>query len=124
VNESAPKGDRRVYVRIPVRLQAVARETEHAVGEIYFLTRDLSLGGLFLESDFLFERGTQFEVTFQLPDSAADCHAVGEVTWAQDAAQNGVPGMGLAFEEMDLASMDRLTAFIRARAGRVTHGSD
>lgn len=111
----------RVYVRIPAQIQIGVRERSHDA-TIWFLSRDLSVGGVFLKSDLLLEPGTHLWLRFRLGDGPE--HEVrGTIVWARAEAEGPEepPGMGVAFESMPLPTMDALSAMIRIRAGRVTY---
>lgn len=111
----------RVYVRIPAQIQIGIRERSRDA-TIWFLSRDLSVGGVFLESDLLLDPGTHLWLRFRVDDGPE--HEVrGTIVWARAEAEGPEEpsGMGVAFEAMPLQTMDELTAMIRARAGRVTH---
>jgi len=116
MNEQAR--DRRIYVRIPARLEAAVRDRA-LDATLYFLTRDLSLGGVFLQSDLLLEVGSRVALFFEIPEDLGLCRAYGEVAWTRDDEEGAVPGMGVRFQELEGDASLRLSRFIRARAGKL-----
>lgn len=116
----------RVYVRIGARISVAVRPEPH-FATIWFLTRDLSVGGVFLESDLLFDPGTPMILRFRVaadpdtPEEEGVEHEVrGRVVWARDEEQSPdeVAGMGVAFEEMPHATRHALAAYIAMRVGQ------
>lgn len=116
---AAPSG--RIYVRIPAQLQVGVRERAREA-TIWFLSRDLSLGGVFLESDLLLEPGTRLWLRFRVGDQP-EAEVRGAIVWARAEAEGPEEpaGMGVAFDEMPVTVMDALSGLIRREAGRLTH---
>ena len=119
MTNAVPSG--RVYVRIPAQLQVGIRERAREA-TIWFLSRDLSLGGVFLESDLLLDPGTRLWLRFRV-DDGPETEVRGSIVWARAEAEGPQEpaGMGVAFDEMPVATMDALSGLIRREAGRVTH---
>ena len=62
---------------------------------------DLSVGGLFVETEATFPPGTVLELRFKLPGGERVHELEGEVTWRRELEQNGTlaAGMGVRFAE-------------------------
>ena len=72
---SAPKSERRVGKRIPVRLGVSIRSRENQPSTAY--TRDLSTSGIFFYSDSEILVGSELEMVLMLPEQLTD----GEKRW-------------------------------------------
>lgn len=104
--------DRRVHMRLPVRMLAALYD-DTIPGEIGFLTHDLSLGGVFLESDLLFDVGSVLILLFELD---GERHRVGGyVVWNRADPDTGTPGMGVRFTDMSTATREALRRFLEAK---------
>jgi Tfp pilus assembly protein PilZ len=92
-------------VRKPVGVEVRAGETTHGA-DIFFESGDLSIGGAFLESEFFYELGEEFSISFALPGTHRIA-ARARVVWIADlgnsdapTARKGKPGMGIEFAEL------------------------
>jgi uncharacterized protein (TIGR02266 family) len=76
-------------------------------------TRDISVGGLFIETDIALPIGTK--VTVELKFLQRKLHADAEVTWAL-LGEGGEPtGVGVRFLELPLSSKRSIEAFMVLR---------
>ena len=71
------KTDKRARSRIPVSVPAIVKTPGHD-GEISAVTRDLSMGGVFLYTDKQITEGSKLEVVLILPAELG----LGEKQWA------------------------------------------
>lgn len=64
---------------------------------------NMSVGGMFIQTDHPLEPGTRFRLRFKIPDHEELIETTGEVRWAvgADAAGKMTPGMGIRFEDLD-----------------------
>ncbi len=74
---SDSKTDKRAESRIPVSVPATVRSTE-LVTEVSAVTRDLSMGGVFLYTDRRITEGSKLEIVLILPAELG----LGEKQWA------------------------------------------
>lgn len=74
---SDSKTDKRAQSRIPVSVPATVRSTEMAT-EVSAVTRDLSMGGVFLYTDRRITEGSKLEIVLILPAELG----LGEKQWA------------------------------------------
>jgi hypothetical protein len=74
---SDPKTDKRARSRIPVSIPATLRSKETAT-EVSAITRDLSMGGVFLYTDRRITEGSKLEIVLILPAELG----LGEKQWA------------------------------------------
>ncbi len=98
--------ERRVHPRKTLRNQVVL-EDEFGEGFIYFYTTDVSLGGLFIESEIPLKMGTKMFLSFALGANEPKIRTTGEVVRLEKLAPTypGVSGLGIRF--IDLADADR-----------------
>lgn len=98
------RGLPRIEVDEPVRI--VARQAE-AWGTV----RNLSRGGLFVETDCSLAPADEVDLQFSLPEAAAEIEPSAQVIWRRDT--NGEPrGMGMRFLAVDGATVRRLEDFV------------
>ena len=77
-------------------------------------TRDISVGGLFIESDVALPIGTRLRVDLKFLQK--QLHAEVEVTWVL-LAEGGQPaGMGVRFVDLPAAATKNIEAFMALRA--------
>lgn len=95
--------DRRYERRLPVRITVEYEDTEDFLTDY---TANLSIGGMFIETQEPLAVGTRFRLRFSVPGREAPIDTVAEVRWAQGRAPGSpmAPGMGVRFET--LASAD------------------
>lgn len=83
----------------------------------YYHTRDVSLGGMFLETRRPFPVGTLLDLDFSLPDKKERVEVGAEVvrTVAYDPGNPGAnPGMGVAFSRISARDREALADFLVA----------
>jgi uncharacterized protein (TIGR02266 family) len=98
------------------RVKLITKVT-HVRGEFfhYYYSRDLSLGGIFLETQEPFPVGTDVKLEFPLPDVADKVVVNGKVVRMVERAEDApgpYPGMGVEFIETDEDTRAMLADFI------------
>lgn len=109
--------ERRKFIRIPVKIRMLARYEGEESGRLYFFSKNLSAGGVFLESDILLEKGTKIYVEFVLPSDQRLIIVKSEVVWIkEDTGQQpfSTAGMGIRFLNLDEESKKAIVDFIKA----------
>jgi uncharacterized protein (TIGR02266 family) len=93
--------EKRVHPRRTLRTQVIF-EDESGEGFIYFYSTDLSLGGLFLESDIPLKLGTRVFLSFALRDGEAPLRTIGRVVRVEreTAESLSIVGMGVQFSDL------------------------
>jgi type IV pilus assembly protein PilZ len=78
---------------------------------------NISSGGVFVATNDIHPVGTQFELTFTLPEMGRSCMALCEVRWVRDYNTSGdmAAGMGLAFLRIAPADQKAVEVFLRHR---------
>jgi len=74
---------------------------------VYARIGNLSEGGLFLRTSTPLERGSKAVVRFG-PNEGDEVEAVAVVVWARCQADDGPPGMGLMFQEVDAHKLEQI----------------
>lgn len=106
----AVQGLPRIDVETPVRL---AREGAEAWGTV----RNLSRGGIFIESEQAYPPATELQLEFPLPDGRAVLAPTAHVVWVRIPTRGSRTGMGLRFLGLDGASAHSLEHFVREHRG-------
>jgi uncharacterized protein (TIGR02266 family) len=104
-----PRGLPRIGLRTPVRLRSES-------GEHWGTVRNLSRGGLFIESDWTPGGPEEVALEFALPEGSRRLSPTAVVVWQSDAAtgaHNG--GMGLRFAGLDREVSRRLDSYVHER---------
>jgi len=110
--------ERRKYPRIKL-ITKVAHIREDKFH--YFYSRDLSAGGIFLETDHPYPVGTELELEFPLPEVSERIRIKGKVVRVVETSEQykgKTPGMGIQFEEMDSETSALLADFIARELAR------
>ena len=108
-----PSAAPRRFVRKPIAAQIRCRGAL-GPGHLFFDTQDLSVGGAFLRSDLLLERGEELEVEFTLPGEPKVLSARARVAWVRRAEGQsvGASGMGVQFYDLSPADQKALATFL------------
>ena len=78
--------------------------------QLQVLIRDISLGGVFIETRVPFEVGRLVEFQFSVPGVSTLVSARGMVRWTNDGSERDSPvGMGIEFLELRTSSGDEIT---------------
>ncbi len=64
---------------------------------------NMSVGGMFIQTERPLEPGTRFKLRFKIPEHEELIETTGEVRWAVGAEASGkmTPGMGIRFDHLD-----------------------
>jgi uncharacterized protein (TIGR02266 family) len=101
--------EQRVATRIPIRVKVEYTQLSDFLDDY---ASNLSLGGMFLQSDDPLPVGTRFRLRFRVPGESKSVETYGIVRWVIPAANANDPssGMGIQFDDLkptDQASIDR-----------------
>lgn len=109
------KPDRRLNGRRPWRSKIIF-EDEFGHGLIYLYSKDISLGGIFLENPPPLRMGAQLLLSILLPGNKRPLKVTGQVVRfvEHDMAAKVRNGMGIRFIDMDPDTRRRLTSFVNA----------
>jgi c-di-GMP-binding flagellar brake protein YcgR len=95
------EADRRRYPRKPTRVKVklAAAGRQGLSFEAHLPSADVSIGGIFLESEFFVKLGTELRVTFELDQLAESIEAIGRVVREQRDPKSGRSGFAIEFTE-------------------------
>jgi len=100
--------DPRVPGAVPVRLTFAGTERF-----LEAFTENVSLGGVFVQSDSVVPQGTRLDLTIEL-SAGKGIRAVGEVAWCRPASADAPAGLGVRFVEMAPAYRQWLEGAVQA----------
>lgn len=101
------RGLPRIEIAEPVRI--IAHQTE-AWGTV----RNLSRGGLFVETECSLAPAAEVDLHFSLPEAAGEIEPTAQVIWRRERSSDpgGSGGMGMRFLEVDGVTVRRLEDFV------------
>jgi Tfp pilus assembly protein PilZ len=106
---------RREYHRKPLKVK-MAVKSSRGLGMGYFNSKDISLGGTFLESIDCYEMGTEIGLAFSLPRDPRQIEVVGKVVYVmtEEITRDSelVPGMGVKFLNLKEGDKKLLAAYL------------
>jgi uncharacterized protein (TIGR02266 family) len=107
----APRGLPRVTLAAPVQLRMLRTAWDG-------LARNLSRGGVFVESRHLVEPWSEVELTMRLPETQAWLASTAQVIWTRPPAPRHIAGMGLRFLALDRRTERTLSEWVDERTPR------
>ncbi len=102
------RGLSRIPVETPVH---IIRKPDDVWGTL----RNLSRGGIFVESDFAMAPDTEVAVEFTLPESEGPLQSTAQVIWRRRGSQKQPNGMGLRFLALDRTSAQEIESYVYER---------
>lgn len=105
---------RRQFFRRKLRVEIDHFDLED-VYQMHF-SRDLSRGGVFIETDDPLPLGSRFQMHFEIPEHG-EIETEGEVAWMlrlQDSSADLPPGMGVRFVDLSEKDGEVIDAFLRS----------
>lgn len=116
-----PGHSTRKFVRIPsnlivkIRNRAMTEETRHDLD----LIKNISKGGVFIETTMPFQLGSVVEMEFRMPENNQMVRAKGIVRWRNDGSIQGQPvGMGVEFYTLSAIDKKAISEFVRLETAR------
>ncbi len=76
-------------------------------------TRNISLGGLFVETNQPFPLQTRLQIRFKIPTHAEPIEVAGEVRWIEPGDGNQPCGMGIRFQGLRAREVWALNRFFQ-----------
>jgi len=117
--------DRRKYIRAKLHVEVLCFKTpadrQRGAGVLSFYSRDLSAGGVFLETALPLDVGTQIYLKFNLPHTkkiittqARVINTKGKVVRVKEknAEEGDTPGMGVEFEHLGFEDQQLIDSFV------------
>lgn len=110
-----PKKEKRLFPRKPIRTKVVF-ENEDSEGILYFFSTDISVGGMFIESEIPIRIGTQVFLRFCLENDEKPIQATGEVVRVMKSQSedqsNAKLGIGLRFIYLHPQDREKIEDFL------------
>lgn len=110
-----PGQEKRLFPRKQLRTRVVF-EDETGEGFVYFYTTDISVGGLFFESDIPLKIGTRVFLSFSLREGEPPIRATGQVVRAEKESGGGffILGMGIKYLDLPEAAREAIDRFVQS----------
>jgi uncharacterized protein (TIGR02266 family) len=113
------------FLRLAVRgLVRVALETEVHIAapdcELWGRSRNVSRGGIFVESEHALAPDSEVRLEFTLPESPDAISPTAKVVWRRPASRAVAAGIGLQFLRLDREAARRLDEYVYERAALET----
>jgi uncharacterized protein (TIGR02266 family) len=108
---SADESDRRRSGRASLTVRIDYSTVDEMFAEF---TRDISEGGLFIETEKPHPAGTEVSMQFHLPGSDEILQTVGRVARVSNGASGSTPGMGIEFDELTAEDRRKIDEIVRA----------
>ncbi len=105
--------EKRVTKRLPIR---VLVEYESAEDFLIDYTANVSVGGMFIQTDDPLPVGTRFRLRFKVPEHDKLIETFGEVRWSVGPDEAGPmrPGMGIQFDDLKASDLAMVQALLSA----------
>ncbi len=112
--EISPSGERRRSVRFPVHLSVTYGEETPLEYASFIL--NISLRGVFIETENPLPPGTKIKMSFYIPPNVKTlANFVGNVEWINKDDPGLPKGMGISFEGCSIKTIHQLVSFLDER---------
>jgi Tfp pilus assembly protein PilZ len=98
--------DKRVHPRVPISADVTCEDKAGAV--IHGRSKDISIGGMFIESEAHVAFGTELVIVLRLPNTKADSRLPGTVRW------QGPGGFGVQFGLLGARETHEISELLKA----------
>ena len=114
-----PAEEKRLSFRRKWRAKIVF-EDEFGEGILYLYSKDISLGGLFLETPPPLKLGAHLFLSFVLPGKKRPLKMTGQVVRMVDSGEETGPhrGAGIRFTDLDAKTFKALSGFVRESSNK------
>jgi type IV pilus assembly protein PilZ len=98
--------EKRISTRVPIRVLVEYQSIDDFLADY---TSNLSLGGMFIQTQQPLDLGTRFRLRLRVPGRPRPVETFGTVRWVvpDDGTPGVIPGMGVQFD--DLSPSDKKT---------------
>ncbi len=111
-----PRGLPRIELTTPARIEGPS-------GRIEGVVRNLSRGGVFIESRWFPARDEELRLEFELPEHTDPLRPTAMTVWRQLRTDCGAHGMGMRFVELDRETDRTLEGYVHERFPRPTRSA-
>jgi uncharacterized protein (TIGR02266 family) len=110
------------FLRLTVRgYERVSFETEVRLSangnDLWGWSRNVSRGGMFVETDTSLEPDSEFQVEFTVPETSIVVQPTARVVWRRPVGHERGPGIGLQFLKLDREAAQWLEQYVYERSG-------
>jgi uncharacterized protein (TIGR02266 family) len=124
--DNLPFKERRKYQRILIDTEILCfkspEDRKRGTGVLYFFSKDISVGGIFLKTAIHLEAGSVVYLKFSLPGlsktittQARVINVKGKVVRVNKDDSENVPGMGVEFQHMGFEDKKLIEAFVKEK---------
>ncbi len=104
MNKKLTAHEKRIHQRRVLRTRVIF-EDESGEGFVYFYSTDVSVGGIFFESDIPLKIGTMVFISFTL--GSASIRSVGRIARVERDVSQAAPVVGMGIQFVDLPEKER-----------------
>jgi len=108
--------EKRKHTRIPFNYVVTCRDCAGNVESVshfaFMHSKNVSAGGLLLESKYYYPPSTLLEIKLSIPSISHSIKVVGEVVRTEEVKENNIYSLGVAFVKIDQESRNSLVSFI------------
>ena len=107
---SSEKSERRQSERQPLKVRV-----DYSAGAAFFgeFCANINEGGVFIETDAPSEIDTLVQLHFRVPDLDTPIQVAGRVAWISEEKEEGIPGMGIEFQELQPDVRETINELVR-----------
>ena len=108
---SKDKNEKRAHTRVPLMVKVMEPETGK---EEQCFSREISVGGIFLETTKSYPIGKSLRLLFHIPGTDREVLVMGSVARVVGAGEkNHAQGVGVSFVDMDGASEELIQDYVK-----------
>lgn len=101
--------EQRVETRVPIRMRV---EYDSLADFLDDYTSNLSLGGMYVQSNQPLSLGTRFRLRFRLPGREKPIETYAIVRWASETTNEEHSGMGIQFDDLKPADQKSIEQWL------------
>ncbi len=101
--------EQRIATRIPIRMLVEYERLDDFLADY---SANLSLGGMFIQTDKPLDIGTRFKLRLRIPGRTKPVETFGEVRWVVRKTDGGTPGMGIEFDALTATDRKAVEAML------------
>jgi type IV pilus assembly protein PilZ len=111
--------EKRKYPRAPIVTEIfcsdLPEDKRRGQGMLCFYSRDISVGGIFLETSLPIEIGSMVYLRFTMPDSFKPILTQARITRTSEGDPDLEPGMGIEFEHLSFADKKLIDSYVKSK---------
>ncbi|MFH1282831.1 MAG: PilZ domain-containing protein [bacterium] len=108
--------ENRRYPRAPVNVEVTVEDiqgkTVTGIGVLLLYASNISLGGVFIETNIPFECGSKLKIEFTLPETPRPLIARGRVIRISGGKSSNLNGVGIEFQDLSVDDKKVIDSYI------------